>query len=60
MVALIPAIFRITAADAIASSPYRVVFEALLVLLPQKDSGLPQLGEFAWTSSSSSHFPILP
>lgn len=57
---LIPAISRITAADAITRSPYRVVFEALLVLLQQKDSGLSQLGEFAWTSSSSSHFPILP
>lgn len=57
---LIPAISRVIAADAIAKSPYRVVLEALLVLLQQKDSGYPELGEFAWTSSSSSHFPILP
>lgn len=57
---LIPAISRITAADAIAKSPYRVVLEALLVLLQQKDSGHIELGEFAWTSSSTSHFPILP
>jgi len=57
---LIPAISRITAAGAIAKSPYRVVLEALLVLLQGKDSGYPELGEFAWTSSSSSHFPILP
>jgi nitrate reductase delta subunit len=57
---LIPAISRITAANAIARSPYRAVLEALLVLLQQKNSGHPELGEFAWTSSSSSHFPILP
>ena len=57
---LIPAISRVIAADAIAKSPYRVVLEALLVLLQRKDSGYPELGEFAWTSSSSSHFPILP
>jgi len=57
---LIPAISRITAADAIAKSPYRVVLGALLVLLQQKDSGHIELGEFAWTSSSTSHFPILP
>lgn len=57
---LIPAISRITAANAITRSPYRVVLEALLALLQQEDSGHPELREFAWTSSSSSHFPILP
>lgn len=57
---LIPAISRITAANAMARSPYRVVLEALLVLLQQSNVSHVQLGEFAWTSSSSSHFPILP
>ena len=59
---LIPAISRITAANAMARSPYRVVLESLLVLLQHSnvDGNNIQLGEFAWTSSSSSHFPILP
>ncbi|MFZ0593532.1 MAG: hypothetical protein WAM39_23945, partial [Bryobacteraceae bacterium] len=57
---LIPAISRIIAANAMAMSPYRVVLEGLLVLLQQNNVGHVQLGEFAWTSSSSSHFPILP
>jgi nitrate reductase molybdenum cofactor assembly chaperone len=57
---LIPAISRIVAANAMARSPYRVVLEGLLVLLQQSNGSPVQLGEFAWTSSSSSHFPILP
>ncbi len=57
---LIPAISRIVAAKAIARSPYRVVLEGLRMLLERKDSGHFQLGELAWTSSCSSHFPILP
>jgi nitrate reductase delta subunit len=57
---LLPAISRIAAANAMARSPYRVVLEGLLILLRQSTISHVQLGEFAWTSSSSSHFPILP
>jgi nitrate reductase molybdenum cofactor assembly chaperone len=56
---LIPALSRITAANAIAKSPYRLVLEALLAILRQKDGDHSDSGEFAWTSSSSSPFPIL-
>lgn len=56
---LIPALSRITAANAIARSPYRLVLEALLAILRQKDRDHSDSGEFAWTSSSSSPFLIL-
>lgn len=57
---LIPAISRMVAANAMVRSPYRVVLEAVLALLRQGEAGHVQFGEFAWTSSSSSLFPILP
>jgi len=53
---LIPAVSRIIAANAIAGSPYRLVLEALLTALRQKDRDHSDSGEFAWTSSSSSPF----
>lgn len=56
---LIPALSRIIAANAIVRSPYRLVLEALLAVLRQKDGDHSDSGEFAWTSSSSSPFPIL-
>jgi nitrate reductase delta subunit len=56
---LIPSLLRITAAAAIARSPYRVVLKTLLAFLQQKDGDQADSGEFAWTSSSSSPFPIL-
>lgn len=57
---LIPALSRITAVKAISESPYLPVLQVLPVLLQESEPNVPPIGEFAWLTSSSSPFPMLP